>query len=307
MIMIFILLYSFAFYKQKNIKNITKTSLLFSFYAKKYFFTPILLYLLQLLPFYSLFYIIMNTSKKLSANEMAFISIDNTQGFENASLNELYVPEWELAALATEKIIQLCKSYEVSLLNVFDFHPAWHVLFAANYTNKKPYDIITYEEVKHWTPESHGIGDRAEFTLEELQTFLSKVWQEIVRPDHCIQNTEWAKLTPPLRDSDFEFHIPKGVQPVSSAYSGFDGTNLDQILKEQHKNTLIISGVATDYCTGQTALDAKDLWYTTYVIEEAIKGVAPDTTANKIQEMTAKGIQIITLSKLRDLFDQNFN
>ena len=93
---------------------------------------------------------------------------------------------------------------------------------------------------------------------------------------------------PPLEPSDFSIRIPKGTAPVSSGYSGFEKTNLDQILQEQGKKTLLMGGVATDYCVGQTALDGVDLGYEVYLVAEAIRGVAPETTQATIQEMTSK-------------------
>ena len=249
-----------------------------------------------------------NSTLELCTNpqEIAFLSVDNTQGFEKADLNELYVQEGELAAIATKKVVELCQTYGISLVNVFDQHPAGHVLFAANYTNKQPYDAISYEEVIQRTPEQNGIGDRAAFTLKELQNYLSKVQQETLRPDHCIESTSGVELTAPLEKSDFDFNIPKGTAPLSSGYSGFDETTLDQTLKEQQKKILLLSGVATDYCVGQTALDAKNLGYQPYLIQEAIRGVAPTTTEKMLNELERNDIKVITISELSKILSQNF-
>ena len=250
-----------------------------------------------------------NPALELCVNpqEIAFLSIDNTKGFEDKSLNELYVQEGEQAAIETKKAIKLCQTYGISLINVFDQHSAGHILFAENYNNKKPFDAITYEEVRQRTPEQNGIGDRAAFTLKELQKYLSEVKQEILRPDHCIEFTPGVELMSPLKKSDFDFHIPKGTHPLNSGYSGFDKTTLDQILREQQKKILLISGVATDYCIGQTALDAKDLGYQPYLIQEAIRGVAPDTTEEMLKDLNKRNIEVITISELAEILSKNFN
>ncbi|MDR3168676.1 MAG: hypothetical protein LBU27_02770 [Candidatus Peribacteria bacterium] len=125
-------------------------------------------------------------------SDLTLISIDNTQGFEDKALNELYVPEGEQAALATKKAIEICKLYGITILEVFDEHPEGHILFAGSYKNKQPYDMITYQEVSQRTPECNGIGENSQFTLEELQTFLQNApgQKETLRPYHNRRGTQ---------------------------------------------------------------------------------------------------------------------
>lgn len=228
----------------------------------------------------------------------ALLSIDNTQWFENKSLNELYVNEWEQASKFTKQIVDICKRFWIQIINVFDNHPLWHVLFSANYKNKNPYDMISLDEVSDWTEEKNGIWSRASFSLSELKDYLSKSWPQVLWPDHCIQWTQWASLMTPLKDSDFDIHIPKWEKVVNSWYSAFDHTKLDEILKKWWKKTLILTGVATDYCVWQTVLDAKSLWYEPYIIHEAVRGVSPDTTEKMIEKLKNSWIRIITKNEL---------
>ena len=241
--------------------------------------------------------------KWVSQGEMVLLSIDNTQWFENKSLDELYVNEWELAAESTKQIVDLCKKFGIQIINVFDNHPAGHVLFAANYKNKNSYDIISLDEVSNWTEEKNGIWSRASFSLSELKDYLSKAWPQVLWPDHCIQWTQWASLMAPLKDSDFDIHIPKWEKVVNSWYSAFDHTNLDTILRDWWKKTLILTWVATDYCVWQTALDAKNLWYTPYIIQDAVRGVAPDTTEKMMEKFKKSWIDIITKNDLFQLLN----
>ena len=55
--------------------------------------------------------------------DIAMISVDNTQTFENKNLNELYVNEGEQAAYATKKIMEACKYYGITTINVLEEHP----------------------------------------------------------------------------------------------------------------------------------------------------------------------------------------
>jgi len=95
--------------------------------------------------------------KTIAIKNAAFVSVDNTKTFEDKRLNELYVPEGEVAARVTKTIAHLCKKYGMLTINVLEEHPLGHVSLAANYTNKNPFDDITYDEVKDRTEEDNGI------------------------------------------------------------------------------------------------------------------------------------------------------
>ena len=247
-----------------------------------------------------------NIREGLIPSEVAVLSIDNTQWFENKNLNELYVNEWETAAKVSKDVIDMCKKFWIRIINVFDNHPLWHVLFATNYKNKKPYDLITYNEVKDWTENNNQIWNRAEFSLPELKLYLKSVWQEVLWPDHCIQGTQWAQVTPPLLNSDFDYNIPKWEKVVNSWYSAFDHTKLDELLKSMKTKKLILTWVATDYCVWQSAIDAKNLWYDSIVISDAVRGVARESTEKMFKELSGLWIQIITKDELVNLLKSNY-
>ena len=148
---------------------------------------------------------------KISFQNTAFISIDNTKTFEDASLNELYVPEGEKVAQVTQKIANICKTYGILTINVFDKHPRGHISFASSYQDKKPFDFISLDEVRDWTDECNGLSDKARFTVEQLKAYLANSPKQTnqVWPDHGKDWTESIELMPPLSESDFDIHIVK--------------------------------------------------------------------------------------------------
>lgn len=239
-------------------------------------------------------------------DDIAMISVDNMKTFEDASLNELYVAGGEQVARSTKKLLEACKYYKITTINVLEKHPIGHISLAANYKDKKVFDTITYEEVQTWTEEENGIGERAEFSLSELKKFLSEVKEQRLWPDHAVQGTEGVELMNPLESRDFDLEIIKGTNPAKEAYSGFDGTTLDNELKQRNKKILLISGVATDYCVGKTAQDALDKEYTVYLISDAIKGVAQASSDAMLQALKDRDAEIITSAKLFELFQKHF-
>ncbi|WPM32037.1 nicotinamidase [Hydrogenobacter sp. T-2] len=95
-----------------------------------------------------------------------------------------------------------------------------------------------------------------------------------VWPPHCVQDTEGAKFHPDLYiPPDNRFIISKGTSKDFDAYSGFQGTMLDQLLKERGIRRVFVGGVATDYCVKNTVLGAINLGYEAFLLLDGIKGV----------------------------------
>lgn len=67
--------------------------------------------------------------------------------------------------------------------------------------------------------------------------------------------------------------IDKGQDPHSQGYSGFQGTNLAELLRERGVEELYVTGLATDYCVKNTALDALDEGFDVTVVRNAVRGV----------------------------------
>lgn len=122
------------------------------------------------------------------------------------------------------------------------------------------------------------------FFEKGLPVFFTRDWhppdhisfkdQGGVWPPHCVQNTEGAKFHPDLYiPPDNRFIISKGTSKDFDAYSGFQGTLLDQLLKERGIRRVFVGGVATDYCVKNTVLGAINLGYEAFLLLDGIKGV----------------------------------
>jgi nicotinamidase/pyrazinamidase len=125
-------------------------------------------------------------------------------------------------------------------------------------------------------------------------------------PVHCVAGTEGAAFHPAL-DTEGAVVFSKGMQKDEDAYSGFMAVDGDytplpdvlQRLKERgHGLTLIIGGLATDYCVRATALDAAAAGYEVFLPVEAVRAVNPTTGKNAFDEMLAAGIQLTTTEQV---------
>jgi nicotinamidase/pyrazinamidase len=101
-------------------------------------------------------------------------------------------------------------------------------------------------------------------------------------PVHCVAGTWGSQLYPALEVSPESPRVRKGSNG-EDGYSGFTmrdplsgeeiPTKLDSLLRDRGVETVVICGLATDYCVRATALDALRLGYETTVLGDAIAAV----------------------------------
>lgn len=101
-------------------------------------------------------------------------------------------------------------------------------------------------------------------------------------PVHCVRDTWGAQFHPGLRVAESATIVRKG-EDGGDGYSGFSvrdpqsgdvtETGLESILRARKADTLVIAGLATDYCVAETTLDAIKLGHTATVLLEGIRAV----------------------------------
>ena len=132
---------------------------------------------------------------------------------------------------------------------------------------------------------------------------------QIMWPDHCVQETTGAEFAKSLRLNEAVPVFPKGTDPTIDSYSGFfdngkrKATGLGDALKEAGVTHVFVLGLATDYCVKFTALDAKSLGFDVTLIEDGCRGVnlKPTDVADAIKEMESAGIQIEESKNVLDI------
>ncbi|WP_022847252.1 MULTISPECIES: nicotinamidase [unclassified Desulfurobacterium] len=92
-------------------------------------------------------------------------------------------------------------------------------------------------------------------------------------PVHCLQNGKGAEFHDDLMLPPDAFIINKGDRPELEAYSGFQGTILDSLLKERGVRRIFVGGLATDYCVKHTVLGGLNLGYQVFLLSDAVRAV----------------------------------
>ncbi|MGL4829587.1 MAG: bifunctional nicotinamidase/pyrazinamidase, partial [Vibrio sp.] len=129
---------------------------------------------------------------------------------------------------------------------------------------------------------------------------------QVMWPDHCVQGTQGAEFIEGLDVARITHIITKGTHTDVDSYSGFfdnqrfHATGLAEYLSSHGISDLYIVGLATDYCVKFTALDARSLYFNTWVIQDACRGVElneGDCDA-AWQAMSEAGCQLISSQQL---------
>lgn len=120
---------------------------------------------------------------------------------------------------------------------------------------------------------------------------------------HAIVGTRGFDFIDGLDPQKYDFQVYKGVQPDMHPYGACYhdlgsklSTGIIEYLKVKEITTVIVGGLATDYCVKNTALQLKKAGFDVILNLGASRGISPDTTEQAIIEMKKEGITIIKSS-----------
>ena len=122
-------------------------------------------------------------------------------------------------------------------------------------------------------------------------------------PPHCVQGSFGAQFHPELQLPPGTLIVSGATNPKKEAYSGFDGTSLEDRLEDLGAETLFVLGLATDYCVKQTVLDACQRGFRVILLEDGIRGieVRPGDCSQALSEMREAGAILGQSTDLKNL------
>lgn len=180
-----------------------------------------------------------------------------------------FLPGGSLAVEQGDQVIDYINSIQANynvVVATQDWHPANHQSFASQHVGKKPFDEIIL----------HGIP-------------------QVLWPDHCIQGSFGAEISPQLNMNHVQAIFRKGMDVQVDGYSGFfdngriHHTGMNGFLQELDVREVHVCGLAADYCVYYTAMDALDLGYKTAIISKGTKPIDLDNYRNKKYQFIQRG------------------
>lgn len=198
--------------------------------------------------------------------EKALIIVDVQNDFLPGGA--LAVPEGDAVIPVANELI---KQFKI-VVATQDWHPKDHKSFAINHPGKKPGDKIILGGI-----------------------------EQILWPEHCVQNTHGAELSHKLDASRITKIIQKGTDPNIDSYSAFfdnarkKATGLESFLKSMNVSMIYVIGLATDYCVKYTVLDGLSLGFKTFLFLRGCRGVNlnPRDVEKAIETMKNAGAEIV--------------
>jgi nicotinamidase/pyrazinamidase len=114
-------------------------------------------------------------------------------------------------------------------------------------------------------------------------------------PVHCVQGSSGAELHAGIDRSQIDAIVDKGQARDREGYSGFEGTELERLLREHGVDRVDVGGLALDYCVKATALDAKRAGFDVVVHRDATRAVEVQRgdAERAVEELRAAGVEVV--------------
>ena len=120
-------------------------------------------------------------------------------------------------------------------------------------------------------------------------------------PLHAVPGTRGFELIRGLPAiTDYDFFVWKGVEPDMHPYGACYhdhartlSTGVVEFLHRRNVTTVLVGGLATDYCVKHTALELNDAGFRVILNLGAARGVAAETTAEALRLLAESGVELI--------------
>lgn len=118
---------------------------------------------------------------------------------------------------------------------------------------------------------------------------------------HCVAGTEGHQLLDGLpHPADYDFFIQKGIEPDMHPYGSCyhdlaekQSTGVIEFLRCNAIDTVLVGGLATDYCVKATAIQLCRADFQVVVNLAACRGIADQSVSQAIVDMNAAGIVVV--------------
>ena len=216
----------------------------------------------------------------ISKRNVGITVIDPQNTFSRPDLRELPVPDADNIFVPISILMEFLEKNRINLIRVVsrDLHPRGHVSIATD--ERPPFTDFEYK-----------------LTLENGTTvsMTQTAW-----PSHAIAGTYGAEFDERFNSTGFKV-FKKGTNSMIDSYSAFgdelgglvEDTGLHSYFQEQNVNTVIVFGLATDYCVKYTIKDALRLGYKVILFLPGSAGITPEGVNSTIELVEKNGGLVI--------------
>ncbi|WP_339651991.1 bifunctional nicotinamidase/pyrazinamidase [uncultured Salegentibacter sp.] len=160
------------------------------------------------------------------------------------------------------------------------------------------FDLIIVSQ--DWHPNGHASFASSHKGKKEFETIDLNGIEQVMWPEHCVQNTVGAEFHRDLKTSKIEAIFRKGTNPEIDSYSAFydnqhlKSTGLSGYLKEKNAEDLYFCGLAAEICVHFTAKDAIKEGFKATIIEDGTRALNAENFEKAKVELKELGGRIIS-------------
>ncbi len=167
---------------------------------------------------------------------------------------------------------------------------------------QEKFDLVV--ATQDWHPEGHASFATSHKNVKEFEVIKLQGLDQVMWPEHCIQNTAGAEFHPDLNTARIETIFRKGTNLNIDSYSGFfdnahlKSTGLAGYLREKNIKNLFFAGLAAEYCVYFSIIDALDEGFNAVLIEDATRALNQEEFEKAKLKILRKGGRIIESAEL---------
>ena len=167
---------------------------------------------------------------------------------------------------------------------------------------QKKFDLVI--ATQDWHAKGHSSFASAHQDASVFDVIKLNGLDQVLWPDHCVQNTPGAEFHPELDSNRIETIFRKGTDLSIDSYSGFydnahlKSTGLSGYLKEKGVQNVYFTGLAGDYCVAYSVLDSIAEGFNTTLIEDATRAIDKEGFDQMKLEILRKGGTILNSAEL---------
>lgn len=202
---------------------------------------------------------------RIDRQKTACVAVDPQRGFTPLCPTELQVPDGD-GIVAAIRTLMDCASVRVVSM---DCHPS-----------VAPWVAASPEEI--------------------LRPITGYPHLDVKWPAHCVEGTEGNRLIAGLDEADFDWVVRKGMNPekhpYGACYHGLDtseSTGLIERLRAEEVATVLVGGLATEFCVATTARQLRTAGFEVVVALPACRGLSPKAIGKAVDTMEDEGIVVL--------------
>jgi len=113
-------------------------------------------------------------------------------------------------------------------------------------------------------------------------------------PEHCVKGTAGAELHADLELPPIFSVVQKATTSDREAYSDFEGTGLDEVLRTQKIERVVVCGLALEYCVRAACIDAVNAGLDAVLLSDGTRAVEvqPGDGERTLEELRTAGVEI---------------